>query len=78
MGLFIESATAGPDEVVVVGPRVHENEGAIRIRYYILAADEPVGPLEFEVRDRHGVVLGRHTLRYRLVPYSYLCAFEGP
>lgn len=73
---FIESATAGTDEVFVEGSAVFGSDGLNQ--YYLLVADPNANPLVFVVKDQSGNVLGRHTLSYSMRVHSYFCGFEGP
>jgi hypothetical protein len=75
-GLFIESATAGDEDVSVEGNRIIGPHGGL-FRYHVAVTDYDVNTLVFTVRDQSGNVLGNHSLPYSLERYSYLCGFQG-
>jgi hypothetical protein len=77
VGVGIESAKAGAEDVYLEGRGIIENPNAIDSRYFVRATGA-TNPLAFAVRDRHGTVLGRHALSYTTPAYSFFCSIEGP
>lgn len=77
VGVGIESAKAGAEDVLVEGAGIFETPGAIDNRYFVLATPA-TNPLVFTVRDQQGTVLGRHALSYSTPAFSYFCSLEGP
>jgi hypothetical protein len=77
VGVGIESARAGAEDVYIEGRGIFETPDAIDNRYFVRAS-ETANPLAFTVRGRHGTVLGRHALSYTTPAYSFFCSIEGP
>jgi hypothetical protein len=71
--LFIESATAGDQDVSVEGNRIIGPHDGF-YRYHVAVTDSAVNALVFAVKDQDGNVLGQHTLQYFLEEYSYYCS----
>jgi hypothetical protein len=77
LGVGIQSAKAGADDVLIEGAGIYETPGALDNRYFVRATPA-TNPLVFSVRDKRGTVLGRHALSYSTPAYSYFCSIEGP
>jgi hypothetical protein len=71
--LFIESATAGDQDVFVEGNRIIGPHDGFH-QYHVAVTDSDVSALVFAVKDQYGNVLGQHTLQYFLEGYSYYCS----